>query len=278
MQSILKDIFGIHASLGMISDVTRRVSERFESTYNDLVESVRQSPLIHIDETGHRFQGKRGWAWVFGNMNVTVLKLAPSRGSSVVKEMLPHSEALIITDRYSSYHYWNQDKRQVCWAHLMRDFERLAMSSHAQVSVWGRQLTSLGKKMFCLREKLKTQQIRMHFFQKQCEKIKQKMIHCLGLVIRKGGSKRASGVCKNILKCTKMMWHFLKDPLGIEPTNNFAERHIRKYVTYRKTSLFSWASWGERFIERMMSIYLSFSKTNPFQLFYNILASPKPTH
>lgn len=62
-----------------------------------------------------------------------------------------------------------------------------------------------------------------------------------------------------------MMWRFAKDK-AIEMTNNLAERQLRKYVIYRKKLLFTWSEWGNEFVERIQSLYLSsrLSKRNPF--------------
>ncbi|MFI0348407.1 MAG: transposase [Candidatus Rhabdochlamydia sp.] len=74
----------------------------------------------------HRLQGKRGWAWVFANDVTTLIKLGQSRGAKVLQETLPEYHAKVVTDRYSSYSYFLDKQRQVCWSHLMRDFERFA--------------------------------------------------------------------------------------------------------------------------------------------------------
>lgn len=68
-----------------------------------------------------------------------------------------------------------------------------------------------------------------------------------------------------------MMCLFLEDPLHIPPTNNLVERQIRKYVVYRKTSYFAWAERGERHLERMLSLFLTYQKENPFQKLLQIL-------
>jgi len=53
-----------------------------------------------------------------------------------------------------------------------------------------------------------------------------------------------------------MMWRFV-DHSEIELTNNLAERQIRKYVIYRKKSLFTWSQRGNEFVERIMSLFLT---------------------
>jgi transposase len=66
-------------------------------------------------------------------------------------------------------------------------------------------------------------------------------------------------------KSFAMMWLFVKKQ-GIAMTNNLAERQIRKYVIYRKKLLFTWSAWGNEFVERMLSLYLTsgLKKTSAF--------------
>ena len=69
-----------------------------------------------------------------------------------------------------------------------------------------------------------------------------------------------------------MMWHFIRDR-EIEPTNNFAERQIKHQVRYRKNSLFTWSDRGDRFIERVKSIFATakLQKLNPYAYLYSLL-------
>ena len=62
-----------------------------------------------------------------------------------------------------------------------------------------------------------------------------------------------------------MMWLFTTN-LNIPPTNNDAERQIKYYVKYRKNSFFTWSERGDRFVERIKSIYATakLQNSNPF--------------
>ncbi len=64
VQAILKDVFNLLISLGLICNTTKRVSKRLEKPYQELQKEVLASPYVHIDETGHRHKGQRGWAWI----------------------------------------------------------------------------------------------------------------------------------------------------------------------------------------------------------------------
>ncbi|WP_320109848.1 IS66 family transposase [Wolbachia endosymbiont (group A) of Icerya purchasi] len=51
---------------------------------------------------------------------MTLLKL---RGKKVLKGLLPEYDGIVVSDRYDAYNYFNRESRQICWAHLARDWE-----------------------------------------------------------------------------------------------------------------------------------------------------------
>jgi transposase len=72
---MLKDSLGIEVAISTISNVEKRISGYFENIYNELGKKVRQSNHLHIDETGHKNQGKKGFAWCFVNEEIIVWNL-----------------------------------------------------------------------------------------------------------------------------------------------------------------------------------------------------------
>jgi transposase len=86
VQEILKEIFHLPLSLGLISNTNKRVKEKLGKEYEKIEEAIKTSPYLHMDETGHKSKGKRGWAWVFTNQEHTLLKISPSRGKQVLKD------------------------------------------------------------------------------------------------------------------------------------------------------------------------------------------------
>ena len=81
-------------------------------------------------------------------------------------------------------------------------------------------------------------------------------------------------VAKNVMKFENMMWKFLDDPSNIPLTNNHAERQIRHYVVYRKNSYFTQSHRGNRFLERVISLYLTAKQQqlNPFRKLLSVVA------
>ena len=274
-QSIIQEVLGLKISLGTVSNTEHRVSLKCAKSYEELHQKIQSTDLLHIDETGHRLQGKRGWAWVFANSKATLIKLTQSRGAKVLEEMLPGYAGRVVSDRYSSYSYFSAEKRQVCWSHLLRDFERFAQSRDPDLSIIGEELYRIGREVLSLHRSWREQRIDQLYFLRRCRTLRKKLFYWLKKPYGLPGLEQAKRVSRNILKTEKMMWFFLEDVLHISPTNNLAERQIRKYVIYRKTSYFAWSERGERYIERMLSLFLTYQKDNPFQKLLQIL-TPAP--
>lgn len=61
------------------------------------------------------------------------------------------------------------------------------------------------------------------------------------------------GKCRGILRTEPAMWTFVS-VVGVEPTNNVAERAVRPVVIHRKTSLGSQSERGSDFVARMQTV------------------------
>lgn len=256
VQQILHDVFNLPISLGLVSMSEKRVSQKLKPSYEDLVDQIEDSPYLHIDETGHKCQGKRGWGWIFTTRNMSVLRLTASRGKKVLQSALPAYEGWVISDRYGAYRYFEDEKRQVCWSHLERDFQRFAHSRDPLLARQGEALVGISQEVFAMKKALKAEKIEELFFYRRIRKLKKRLLYALKGILRIPDVPHAHRVAQNLLKCFDMMWRFVDHP-EVELTNNLAERQIRKYVIYRKKSLFTWSDRGNEFVERVLSLFLT---------------------
>jgi transposase len=67
------------------------------------------------------------------------------------------------------------------------------------------------------------------------------------------GHKKTRNTCANILKVEKSLWSFVRME-GVEPTNNGAERALRRAVLWRKKSFGTQSTAGSRFVERILTV------------------------
>jgi len=271
---ILKDIFNLNISIGSISNSEHRVSVKCKESYEEIEQNIAGAKLVHIDETGHQNKAKRGWCWLFSSNNETLLKLTDSRGKKVLRNSIfGSSDNIIVTDRYAAYNYFAAENRQICWAHLARDFERLSHSCYPEIAGLGQKLKQSANQLFSFRKALLNDQINVLRFLRYARKLRKRSWYFLKKISYKTDAIHAMRVAKNMMKSENMMWKFLENPKEIPLTNNHAERQIRHYVVYRKNSYFTKAERGERFLERLISLYMTWKQQtqNPFQKLLGVL-------
>lgn len=97
-----------------------------EKPVSELLPLVKKSGSVHSDETGHSRDGKNYWMWGFISNTAAFFSIHASRGKKVLRAMMGDFKQILISDRYAAYNIFESSKRQLCWAHLKRDFTKLS--------------------------------------------------------------------------------------------------------------------------------------------------------
>jgi len=104
------------------------MSAALESPVAEVAAAILEQSVANVDETSWPEGNKTCWLWVAVTPIATMFLLRLSRGAAVVKELLSEAFAGIVgSDRWSGYNWLGPKRRQVCWAHLLRDFEALVL-------------------------------------------------------------------------------------------------------------------------------------------------------
>jgi transposase len=70
---------------------------------------------------------------------------------------------------------------------------------------------------------------------------------------RRCADRKAATFCANVLDLLPAVWRFVVSE-GVEPTNNQAERVLRRGVLWRKNAFGCQSEAGCRFVERMLTV------------------------
>ena len=70
---------------------------------------------------------------------------------------------------------------------------------------------------------------------------------------RRCADGKAATFCANVLELLPAVWRFVVTE-GVEPTNNHAERVLRRGVLWRKNAFGCQSEAGCRFVERMLTV------------------------
>lgn len=251
VQQLLSDMFGVTLSLGAISKLEGQVSEILAEPHEEALNHVRGSAAVHADETSWRESGTRFWLWVATGGDATAFLIRDNRSGNVAKELLGEGlEGTLITDRWSGYEWVDLQQRQLCWAHILRDFRKIAESGGKALKI-GEGLELWAGALFTYWHRLQDGTLSRSRWRKEAARIRKEIRRLL----KRGagcGEWRAPSICRGILKLEPALWTFVTTE-GIEPTNNNAERAVRPAVIWRKTSLGTQSDRGSRFAERMLT-------------------------
>lgn len=160
----------------MISNSEERVSDKLAVKYEELVNLAENSKYLHLDETTSNNCGKRHWCWVAASRAVTVFKLTNSRGKKALEHFLPEYEGKVITDRYAVYNIFENGNRQVCLAHLRRDFKRFAHSGYESLSLLGRSLIGIMDLVFATDKCFRSRKIERLYYLRRIRKQEEDVI------------------------------------------------------------------------------------------------------
>lgn len=125
-QGLLSDLFGVEVSLGTLSNLEQATERVLAEPVQEARAAVQGQPVAHLDETGWREGGQRAWLWVAVTAWVTVFVVRLSRGAQVARALVgARFRGMLGSDRWTAYHWYDTLRRQVCWAHLLLDFEAM---------------------------------------------------------------------------------------------------------------------------------------------------------
>ena len=190
------------------------------------------------------------WACVPMTPLVTIFRLLKTRGAAGAKELLGEVVwGIIGTDHYAGYHWLEPRQRQLCWAHLKREF--VAWSERAgETARIGLALLAVEKQLFVLWYRVRDGTLAWADFQVAMLPLMARVNTLLQEGVANADAK-AQGTCRNLLKREAALWTFVWEP-GVEPTNNSAERPLRRAVLWRRRSFGTQSEAGSQFVERIL--------------------------
>ena len=248
----MQELFAVKISLGSISAAQKRLSQSLAAPVAALHEFVEQELVSLVDETSWREKQAMPWLWVKATKWATVFRSLPGRSQKDAKAMIGNNESGIVTsDRYPGYNYLTEANRQICWAHLKRDFQAIAERDGDSKPV-GEGLLEQSKQLFRLWQQVRDGTLEKAEFQELIEPIKGKVSDLLFAGTLSSHSK-SRNTCSGILKLEVSLWTFSHIE-GVEPTNNQAERALRRAVLWRRKSFGTQSETGSRFVERILTV------------------------
>jgi len=253
IRKFLRDVVGVTVSRGQLSKLIQKASAAFEQAYTELLEQLPSEARLNIDETGHKENKKRFWTWCFRAETYTLFKIADSRGSKVLIDVLGEDFAGVIgCDYFSAYRKYMKDFDiliQFCIAHLIRELKYLAGLSDKATANYGQKLLDAMRDMFSIFHKV--EELTASDFADAMEESRKAFLDIALTCVP--GTRQAQNLANRFLQHGEAYFQFITTP-DIEPTNNLAEQAIRFVVIDRYITQGTRSEKGRLWSERIWTV------------------------
>jgi transposase len=247
-----QDLLGVPLCAGEVCTLERRLSAAMEPVVAELRLYVR-SQNANMDETTWWLGNRRAYLWVVVTAQVTIFHVDPSRAGTVAQGLIDVDAGTILTtDRYKAYLFWPVERRQLCWAHLRRDFQAMIDRGNAGTNI-GENLLFLSDLMFDTWHRVRDGTLQRKTLRYRVEQWYRPDVRQLLEAGSRCGCTKTEGTCRDLLALEPAMWTFARVE-GVEPTNNAAEQLQRHPAQWRKTSYGSDSVAGGRFVANILTM------------------------
>jgi transposase len=250
---LLSDVCNLPLSAASIVTSCERTSEALALVDAAIAAVVQEAEQVNADETSWPTQTRKGWLWVAVCAVATCFRIHQSRSGPALRHLLGEMFLGIVgSDRYRVYEQYPDARRQLCWAHLLRNLQGL-LDHYGEETRWPGRVLAVADELFLVWHLYKGGWLDWVSLNIALLPIKCAFRECLEEGVASHCPKIA-GFSRELLEHWEALWTFSRVE-GIEPTNNAAERALRHAVLWRKGSFGSRSEAGCRFVERMLSVH-----------------------
>lgn len=251
VEEIAEQLFEVPIALGTVANREQELSLALVPAHEEARAAIAAAPIKHADETGWKEAGKKRWLWVAATASVVYFAIHARRNLGALKRLVGKSlSGILCSDRWCVYDDW-PGQRQLCWAHIKRNWEKKIEGGGAAKRV-GEAWLEVQWRVFEL----------WHLFRdKGCtrQSLDERMVPLyieLWQVLASGQRSRDRTLvrfCQRLADRYVHLWTFVLVE-GVEPTNNHAERVQRRAVLWRRRSFGCHSAEGCRFVERILTV------------------------
>lgn len=252
VEEVVETVFEVPTSLGSISALEAEASDALAGPYQEARVAVREAPVKNTDETGWSQKGQKRWLWAAATTTVAFFVIHLRRSFEGLQALLGETiKGIVCSDRWAAYSKLPLERRQVCWAHLKRDFQKL-IDRGGPAEALGRVGLEVVEGLFADWWALRRGELDRPGLQARLDPIARELQGVLEQGCSCADSKAAT-FCANVLALYPALWLFAAIE-GVEPTNNHAERILRLGVLWRKNAFGCHSAAGCQFVERMLTV------------------------
>jgi len=242
--AVFRALFGLGLTRGASAQMGQRAATRLAPTHQAILQELRVSEQLKVDETGWRIGGHPAWLHAWVGDQATGYVIDPKRGAAALERVIGRDwGGVLVHDGFASYGRFAEAIHQQCVAHvLVRARELLAAATRGAVR-FPRQVLGLFTEALDLRNRYRAGAVPVEALWVARDAFDERL---LDLVARPRAVPAYRRLARHLWRHAESWFSFLTEP-SIPATNWPAEQAIRPAVVNRKvwggnrTTLGAWA-------------------------------------
>jgi transposase len=246
-QKALLDLHQVEISQGGIDEIMKRAGKWAVGKVEQIQDNIRQSKVIHCDETSNRIDGANAWEWVFCTLTSVLHVIRRNRSVEVIRDIMGETQAEVwVSDCYAGQLKASAGQHQLCMAHQMRALQHV-VDAHPRFT-WAKAMQALFRYAINLhhqRSQLSPEQFLTRVA--RVERTSDRLLH------QDLAPPEAQKLQRRYRRYRSCLYVFLYRT-DVEPTNNVAERALRHSVVHRKVTNGFRSLWGTKTYAAVASV------------------------
>jgi transposase len=252
VEEVVETVFEVPVALGTVARLEQEMSAALEPAHQQALAALQQAPVKHLDETGWKKAGRKRWLWVAATSTVAVFLIHRLRNAAVLLLLVGRTlQGILCSDRWRAYDGVPLLQRQICWAHVKRNWEKLRERGGAAQRIADACL-AIKDKVFAQWYLFRGGGLTRSQLDDRMAPLALELLAVLQHG-KRSRDKKTARFCDRVLAVYPALWTFVVVD-GVEPTNNHAERVQRLAVLYRKNCFGCHSDSGCRFVERLLTV------------------------
>ncbi len=265
-RDLLHDFFGLTVSRAGLLGHLRWGGDLFEPVVAELLERLRNSPVVQGDETGWRINGQTAWAWCFRDPSLALFLIDRHRSRDVLVRVLGESFAgTLVSDFYAVYNGLACPKQR-CLVHLLRELAKLR-----EELPWQSVRAFIQPLMDLFQDAIQLGKERQHLSASAFGRAHQRLLDRFDdiLLLTQTRHPECRRIWRRLFRHCDELFTFLDDP-RVPADNNGTERDIRSLAAARSDGGTHRADWSAAAFARIKSILVTALKNHLRFIHYGI--------
>jgi len=138
----IKDITGQHISEATLVNSAQNLYDKLDEMENTIKAKIKESDVVHFDETGMRSENKTKWLHVASTEYLTYYAIQDKRSTKAIEEIgiLPDFEGVAVHDNYKTYYKFKKCTHSECNSHNLRYLSDIYENYHQE---WAKSMIDL---------------------------------------------------------------------------------------------------------------------------------------